>query len=179
MPAWHGSAGKPMLATPLPGLRARCINGSQVLPAPPPLLARLLSWHVLSMHLLHCDKPSQSMCVTAWTRREGAGARKTTWTRSWDATRASVVASAPWRPWAKRGRPALPPPPAQHRGAPGSHACSKCRQSASQLLRAVASRPLNLPGHSPVPPATSARGGRDGCSGRLCLPSSPLFLVPV
>jgi hypothetical protein len=125
----------------------------------------LLSLHFLSVHLLlHCYTPSRPKGVTAWTRREGAGARKTTWTRSWDATRACVVASAPWRPWAKRGMPSLPPPPAQHRGAPESYACSKCRQSASQLLRAVASRALNRPGNSPVPSATYARVGRDGCA---------------
>jgi len=133
------------LPTPLTGLRARCINASHVpLPAPAPLLAALL--HLLFLQLLlPCDKPlKRQMCVTAWTRREGAGARKTTWTRSCDATCACVVASAHWRPWAKRGRPAPPPPPAQYTGVPESHACSKYRQSISQLLlRAVASQTLN------------------------------------
>ena len=167
------------MPTPLTGLRARCINASHVpLPAPAPLLAALL--HLLFLQLLlPCDKPlKRQMCVTAWTRREGAGARKTTWTRSCDATCACVVASAHWRPWAKRGRPAPPPPPAQYTGVPESHACSKYRQSVSQLLlRAVASQTLNRPGHSPLTPATSARCGRDGCSGRLCLPSWPLLLI--
>jgi hypothetical protein len=165
--SWHRSAGNPIFASALLGLRARCINGSQ---GPSPCTCS--SPCTFSPYTSFCTATSQA---GQWASPLGPGGRGRARGR-----RLGLALGT------RRARAlSLLLPGALGQKEEGQHCRhhqpnTKAHLSHMHVQRVVSlppSRPLNRPGHSPVPPATYARGGRDGCSARLCLSSSLLFLV--